>query len=448
MKYINKLFIVSSIFLTYKTANSQELTINLNGGLQGLDMKVKNGDNKINFGGKVGVGYTYFINKNWGIISGVDLGYFNNKNTLNNTILSSYQFDSQNDPFEYRIKTNQYSEKNTFYTASIPLLVQFRTEGDTQFYINAGARVHFPFAQKSKIKINQISTTGYYPDMNVEFENLPQHGFTTYNNIEESVKNKFKTAIALNVETGVSFKLSEILRLYTGVYLDYGLNNIQKTTNNSNETSLINYDALGSGIVEVNGLLKTTDAVEKTKLIGYGLQIKLGIDVKKSKKQEIIDQEITTPVEVEEVIATYETIEESENTISTNEKQQENIINQKQITEAQIKQTESPIVFDKIGDTSLTPADEKHLTEIAKILTEFPNEHIQITGHTCNIGTTKQNERVGLKRAQVVANYLESKGVNKNQISVYSQGDKQPLYPNNSETNRQKNRRTSILLVK
>jgi len=434
MKKIENKLILFLVALAPITAHTQEVSFTMNGGFQGLDFKINQGTNSLQAGGKIGVGYTHFINKNWGISSGAEIGFYNNKATLHDNLYVSDQFDSEGDFFEYRIKTTGFKENNPFYTLSIPLLLQYHTTGNTQFYVNGGARVFFPFSQKNKITINQITTTGYYPDYNVELADLPQHGFSTTNNINNQSSSKLKTAVALSAEMGVSFGLTEKLRLYTGAYLDYGLNNmLNKQTSETTETLVDYYNQN-----QTNSVLKVNNMVNQAKLLGYGLQIKLAFNTAKKIAPPVIETEkIAEVIFVEEDSVIEQPMIEKP--------MAEPIV--KTISEMQTQTVEQPVYFDKIGETKLSESDKKHLNEVGHILTQFPNQKIEITGHTCNIGTQAQNTKVGLERAKAMADYLVQNGVNPNQIETKSVGDLHPIAPNNTEENRKKNRRAEIQLV-
>lgn len=220
---------------------AQEWSVTLNGGPQGLDYHVYNEKTTLKTGGKIGVGYTYFFHPNWSLVTGAEFSLFRNTIRLNNEIPRTYQVDSEGDVFEYRIQTKGYQEKSRFYGVSIPLMIQYHTKGTTQFYINAGGQIVFPFSQKSTINISEIKTSGYYEDLNVELTNLPHHGFGTLTDWKTENSVKLKTGFALSAVTGVSFKLSEKVRLYTGVYVDYGLNDMVKPV--SANSPLIKYEA-------------------------------------------------------------------------------------------------------------------------------------------------------------------------------------------------------------
>ena len=87
------------------------------------------------------------------------------------------------------------------------------------------------------------------------------------------------------------------------------------------------------------------------------------------------------------------------------------------------------------------------LDKIAAFLIANPNQKVIIEGHTCNMGSEEVNRKYSLKRANSVKDYLKFKGVNEDQMQVKAMLDSEPLVPNTSIANRQKNRRVEIELV-
>jgi len=441
MKPVKNSIIIGSILLCSIHSNAQEFSITLNGGFQGLDYKIKEGDNKIQFGGKAGLGYTYFFNKNWGIVTGAEFGFYKNSSTLKDKIYTTNQVDSDTDGFEYRNKTVNYKEITKFNTINIPLMVQYHTNGKAQFFINGGGRVFFPFAYKINSTADQLDMTGYYADLNIELDQMPRHGFSNLTNWTNNNKNSLKTAFALSAETGVSFKITDAVRLYTGLYIDYGLNDIQKKNNTILENPIVNYDSEGTMNIKPNGMLKADGFVDNAKLLAYGFQIKIGFSKKQVKKETdiIVEDKIEEIVIVEK---TPEVIKEPETIISEKE------IEFDTIKVEEIKIIEDHILFKTLGNTKLSEENKKQLNEITEVLKLYPNQKVEIQGYSCSIGTEDRNIRVRLKRAQAVGEYLETKGILPEQYEIKPVIEVEPLFPNNSESNRQKNRRAVIKLIK
>lgn len=92
----------------------------------------------------------------------------------------------------------------------------------------------------------------------------------------------------------------------------------------------------------------------------------------------------------------------------------------------------------------LTHHQKKSIDRLAYLMTNFPSINIICIGHTCDIGTEEQNKAIGLKRAQAFAQELIDRGVNPDRIECQTKWFKEPLVPNTSEKNREKNRRVEI----
>ncbi|MGE9615047.1 MAG: OmpA family protein [Solitalea-like symbiont of Tyrophagus putrescentiae] len=90
-----------------------------------------------------------------------------------------------------------------------------------------------------------------------------------------------------------------------------------------------------------------------------------------------------------------------------------------------------------IGDS------ENTLRELAN--SELKNAtRIILEGYTCNIGTTKYNYGLGLRRANSIKRVLVRFGIPSSDITVKSYGKTRPAYPNDSKEHRKLNRRVEI----
>ena len=79
-------------------------------------------------------------------------------------------------------------------------------------------------------------------------------------------------------------------------------------------------------------------------------------------------------------------------------------------------------------------------------LDKYPGSRLLITGHTDLVGTNEYNMQLGLERAQIVAGYIQTLGINGSRIQVESRGETQPIAGYITEENRAKNRRTEITI--
>ena len=94
------------------------------------------------------------------------------------------------------------------------------------------------------------------------------------------------------------------------------------------------------------------------------------------------------------------------------------------------------------------PQTNSSITEFKTWLDKNPGSMLTITGHTDFIGTAEYNQVLGLKRAQIIQKYLESKGIVANKMITDSKGKDQPVADKITKEGRAKNRRTVITIKK
>ena len=98
----------------------------------------------------------------------------------------------------------------------------------------------------------------------------------------------------------------------------------------------------------------------------------------------------------------------------------------------------------RINSTELSDSAKYNLERIAVVFNKYPETIILVEGHTDNTGTDEYNMELSKKRADVVTDYLISKGVAKNRFDIKWYGKTQPKYPNDTEANRHLNRRVEV----
>ena len=72
--------------------------------------------------------------------------------------------------------------------------------------------------------------------------------------------------------------------------------------------------------------------------------------------------------------------------------------------------------------------------------------NISIVGHTDSVGSTQSNQRLSEQRANSVANYLASRGLNRGLMTVLGRGESQPIASNVNASGRAQNRRVNIVV--
>ncbi len=110
------------------------------------------------------------------------------------------------------------------------------------------------------------------------------------------------------------------------------------------------------------------------------------------------------------------------------------------------KQFERIILFD-FDKATLRPEAIPIIEELAELLRRYPRIRLEVQGHTDNIGTPEYNQRLSEARAQAVVEALVERGIDRRRLRPRGFGMTMPIAPNDTEENRQKNRRTVFKII-
>lgn len=105
------------------------------------------------------------------------------------------------------------------------------------------------------------------------------------------------------------------------------------------------------------------------------------------------------------------------------------------------------ILFD-FDKSTLRPSSFPELLKVVNILVKNPSYKIEISGYTDNIGNKSYNIDLSKRRAEAVAKYLTSKGIDNGRIVFLGKGSNDPIATNETDAGRQKNRRVEFVLKK
>lgn len=103
------------------------------------------------------------------------------------------------------------------------------------------------------------------------------------------------------------------------------------------------------------------------------------------------------------------------------------------------------LLFGK-GSTQVDARGVKALEQLAAALLQYPELEVTVIGHTDDQGAVTANWDLSVQRATAVVKLLGINGVPPHRITAAGQGMHRPVVPNASEENRNRNRRTEILL--
>jgi outer membrane protein OmpA-like peptidoglycan-associated protein len=105
----------------------------------------------------------------------------------------------------------------------------------------------------------------------------------------------------------------------------------------------------------------------------------------------------------------------------------------------------SEVSFD-FDSASLKSAFTPTLNKVADVLQRYPKTVIHVVGHTDSVGSESYNQRLSERRAQSVADYLASHGVERSRLYATGRGELEPRATNETEAGRQLNRRVELFV--
>jgi OmpA-OmpF porin, OOP family len=102
----------------------------------------------------------------------------------------------------------------------------------------------------------------------------------------------------------------------------------------------------------------------------------------------------------------------------------------------------------KTGSAEIDERSAPLLSEIADVLLRNPQAaHVQVQGHTDNVGDPEANLALSQQRADAVVQWLVGAGVAADRLEAKGYGDTRPLVPNLTDGNRARNRRVQFMVV-
>jgi len=119
-------------------------------------------------------------------------------------------------------------------------------------------------------------------------------------------------------------------------------------------------------------------------------------------------------------------------------------VNVQRVNNDELKVTvKNDVLFD-FNSAALRSASRDSLRDMGDVFQKYPDTTIRVEGHTDSIGSASYNQRLSERRAESVAQYLETLGVRRSRIDAVGYGKSQPRATNSTASGRQLNRRVEI----
>ena len=449
-------FLALTIKASAETINmpQHEFTFNIAGGISTLNYKIDQATLKRGLAGNAGFGFHYFFNDNWAITTGLEAAFYRAR--INAPSMESANYFSPSEGWEYIYHYNlkDFEEKQNLLALQLPIMAKFLMplgESDHNLFLALGGRLGYSiwgnyeqsaqsFEQRILDFFGIISPDRVFPSQHDGFNQKASLKFANFN------------AMA-SAEAGVRWKISDKFSLYTGVFVDYGLldiipkrteealimfagmsGNFQNFAHNSILTAHAPDYATVVGGQQITYHRNENGYANRVNNLAAGVKIKLAFGKPKTRPVPEMEKEIIPEPEKEPEIEP-EPVEEVLDTITQIPEE---------IKQSMMNLSNTLFEFDRWNLSSEAIVE---LAKVMKWLNEHPTIHVEIEGHTDNVGSQAYNQRLSEDRARSVYEYFVAHGVKSQRLSFRGYGFSKPVADNSTAEGRQKNRRVELKII-
>jgi len=472
-----------------------EVNIAVGGGVSGYWNKMNYGEQHMSHHQVCHINLLHFFTNELALFYGLEYARYNAKLKL--TDLTNYygrHETIEEDPIHpenliYFVDITSMNETNTFTTINIPFGLHFQTKfkhANHHYFNRLSAKLSISLAEKTDSKFVG-RTYGYYYEGTQQIL-YDQNDLGFFPKLETRVINHAidrKPNFLFSYETGFKWCIKNNVSISTSLYVDLGITDVS----HAEKEKILDYDGhqiqynsiLNSKFIQ--GTLERPFAQSFNLLaFGFKLSLNIGFGHKKVlpeqnnyelKEQTANTTHDATTQHIDNLFFANKIIH-ADNIHADNDVNIDGVImtdttyrkkrtyQRDNVRNSNMQHEFNPEHPNYIPAETITLEDyyelnQVHLTDIMKkkiddiwtrIKPYLTNESILVVeGHTCDIGTSRDNETVGLWRAEEVKKYIHSKGFPIERIFATTKAATQPLLPNANEDSRKRNRRVQLTIL-
>lgn len=479
LKDMKKIFLIittgflafSAFSQTMQDQNRHEFSLWVAGGISTMQSKLTTGERYIfkdmgALGGSVGLGYSYAFHYNWSVGTGVEFAMLRAK--LNLPLISDMYTspDGEGGLMDIKTEGKDYEETQKAFFINVPVMLKYQAdlcEKGHKFYAAIGPKLGIPIMDATYKPKGNLSTSARFEGTR-DFDNNAPFGDFESNTKNDELDLKLSWIAAF--EAGVKWKLSDAWFLYTGLYLDLGLNEIRKGDDYDKSKNLYDFDYNDQTFNSNSMIFSQYNGEELSKKVrtlstGVKVQITFGSSrfLKKekledfSKKQQqpvvtIVEKPASQPCDAltaEQMDAIMD--KHIKDLIEVQNAQNKELQEMNQLLQKdslKIELGEGIIGFD-LDKKKILPEMYSELDRKVELMNKLPNVKVTLEGHTDEQGSEQYNYELGMDRAVAARNYMISKGISPDRLKVSSKGKSEPRVKGTDENSRRINRRVEFL---
>lgn len=435
-----------------EAGHSNYLGINIGGGLQGMACSPAQGDHTLGLGLGAGVHYAHFFGSHFGLGFGVRYASAASSTLYNFTESTTDLTHSSNPGVRYDLNTtfDHWREHQQLGFVSVPVELFWRVPMGSAWalMVGVGAQADFNVGGTYRADEGTYVTTGYFHSIGHRVQDLPQHGFSTYDADFESDIDRLPVGVSLLADLGVRRALGHAWGLYLGLYGTYGLSNLA----GESSEPLVNIGSGDASQMDYNGTFGSSQ-VDVLRLVGVG--VKVGLDfgwscsAARPAKEEPVLVQREEPRPAEPVRRERQVLQEQQERQQPAAHVVEQVQEQKASAPAEVRRRIEgmTIAFDfASSEPKMSTEDDLALRAICTAMREDPSVKVLLTGHTDDIGSAESNLQLGQERAEAVRRRMVELGAPATSIATSSRGEEQPVATNATDEGRARNRRVEMLV--
>lgn len=276
-KHIKSLAVIAAFlaacYNNYGQDKKQEFSISVGGPFSFI--KAASVGQSVNGNGiSAGLRYSYYLNEGLSIGIGVEYQTYSSDFKFGSLSGQYNSVDAENEAFQFRYRAANYREEQKMGYINVPIGIQFETPGTSKLYVAAGAKIGFASSGNYQSTISNLTTSGYYPQFNVELFSPAFAGFASTDNVKTPEQNlNNKVSYSATFETGLKQVISNRNSIYIGAYLDYGLNDVY---NKNTANNLVQYNPELPVVLKYNSV-SSSGFVTNGRLVSYGLKLRVAL---------------------------------------------------------------------------------------------------------------------------------------------------------------------------
>ncbi|USD68240.1 OmpA family protein [Vibrio sp. SCSIO 43136] len=109
-------------------------------------------------------------------------------------------------------------------------------------------------------------------------------------------------------------------------------------------------------------------------------------------------------------------------------------------------QSQKDVELFETGSNKLSDSALHQFDDVVETLLKYPQAEATVVGHTDSKGAAAFNQKLSEQRAQAVADYIESKGVAADRLTIRGDGEANPIATNDTAAGRKENRRVEVTI--